>query len=184
MAELAIISRTDAKAAGLRRYFTGEPCYHGHVSHRNMSNGGCAECCNIRAAAWSKGKGKGRGLRLISGRKHQANYPEIARARTRKWHLDNPDASRALNIARRVIKMGIEGRYTKADVAALVVKQHNECLCGASFNQVKRTIDHIVPVSRGGSNWPHNIQLLCGPCNNSKHTRLMSEWVVPKKEAA
>jgi 5-methylcytosine-specific restriction endonuclease McrA len=29
-------------------------------------------------------------------------------------------------------------------------------------------IDHIVPLSKGGSNWPRNIQLTCRFCNHSK----------------
>jgi 5-methylcytosine-specific restriction endonuclease McrA len=31
-------------------------------------------------------------------------------------------------------------------------------------------------VSRGGSNWPANIQLLCAWCNRSKGAKLMEEW--------
>jgi hypothetical protein len=37
-------------------------------------------------------------------------------------------------------------------------------------------IDHILPVSRGGTNEPRNLQLLCGRCNSSKGTKTMEEW--------
>jgi hypothetical protein len=36
--------------------------------------------------------------------------------------------------------------------------------------------DHIVPLSRGGSNEPDNLVACCGPCNASKSDRLLSEW--------
>lgn len=40
-----IISRDDAAAKGLKRYFTGEPCAkRGHISERFTSNGGCIMC--------------------------------------------------------------------------------------------------------------------------------------------
>jgi hypothetical protein len=37
------ISRAEAKAKGLKRYFTGKPCKHGHVAERYIA-GRCIEC--------------------------------------------------------------------------------------------------------------------------------------------
>ena len=34
-----VVSRADAKAIGLSKYFTGEPCLRGHVSTRNTKSG-------------------------------------------------------------------------------------------------------------------------------------------------
>lgn len=39
-----IISRSDAKALGLTRYFTGNSCLRGHVSERRVANHVCVEC--------------------------------------------------------------------------------------------------------------------------------------------
>jgi|GEM_PF-376295 len=41
-----IISRDTATNAGLARYFTGEPCRHGHTCERYTSNSRCVECSN------------------------------------------------------------------------------------------------------------------------------------------
>ena len=41
---MQIISRAEAKAKGLRFYFTGKPCKHGHVTKRAVFNATCVEC--------------------------------------------------------------------------------------------------------------------------------------------
>lgn len=41
---LNIISRADAKAAGLTRFFTGKVCPHGHIAERYTSSHRCVEC--------------------------------------------------------------------------------------------------------------------------------------------
>ena len=39
-----IITRKEAKAAGLSRYYTGVPCRHGHLAERRTSDALCVEC--------------------------------------------------------------------------------------------------------------------------------------------
>lgn len=39
-----IITRDEAKALGLKRFFTGEPCANEHVAERFVHNGGCRQC--------------------------------------------------------------------------------------------------------------------------------------------
>jgi len=41
---MQIISRAEAKAKGLKRYFTGKPCKHGHVAERQVFNATCVDC--------------------------------------------------------------------------------------------------------------------------------------------
>lgn len=41
-----IVSRAEAIAQGLKRYFTGKPCKHGHIAQRLLPSGVCNECCN------------------------------------------------------------------------------------------------------------------------------------------
>jgi hypothetical protein len=49
--------------------------------------------------------------------------------------------------------------------------------CGAEGEtEVQWCVDHIVPLSRGGSNAEDNLVACCIPCNNSKGDRLLTEW--------
>ncbi|WP_458038803.1 hypothetical protein [Pantoea ananatis] len=41
---MKIITRMDAAKAGLKRYYTGKMCKHGHKSERYVYNGHCVEC--------------------------------------------------------------------------------------------------------------------------------------------
>jgi hypothetical protein len=53
---MEIITRAEAKARGLRRYFTGEPCHNGHVTERLTSNGLCRACRKIATAKYEDKK--------------------------------------------------------------------------------------------------------------------------------
>lgn len=49
-----------------------------------------------------------------------------------------------------------------------------ECsYCGSTDNP---TVDHIVPLIRGGSNDMDNLTPACRSCNSSKGDKLLSEW--------
>jgi 5-methylcytosine-specific restriction enzyme A len=47
--------------------------------------------------------------------------------------------------------------------------------CGAtSLDGVSLEVDHIIPISRGGSNELENLQILCRPCNSGKSDRIIN----------
>lgn len=78
-----IISRAEAKARGLTRYFTGKPCKFGHIAERAAAKGVCLECAQI----WRDAK-------------RQA-HPEIFRAQNQAWKARNADKIRATRAAYR-----------------------------------------------------------------------------------
>ena len=48
--------------------------------------------------------------------------------------------------------------------------------CATHFPFRIMEVDHILPRSRGGTDHPENLQLLCSACNRSKGGRTMAEW--------
>lgn len=61
------------------------------------------------------------------------------------------------------------GRFTVEEWVALCEFYGHKCLgCG---ERKPLTADHVVPLSKGGSNTIENIQPLCGSCNFKKHVQ-------------
>ena len=48
--------------------------------------------------------------------------------------------------------------------------------CDTHFPFRVMDVDHILPRSRGGTDHPDNLQLLCSGCNRSKGGKTMAEW--------
>jgi 5-methylcytosine-specific restriction endonuclease McrA len=38
------------------------------------------------------------------------------------------------------------------------------------------TVDHVVPLIHGGTNYQDNLVPCCRPCNSSKSDKLLNEW--------
>jgi 5-methylcytosine-specific restriction endonuclease McrA len=48
--------------------------------------------------------------------------------------------------------------------------------CGGKFSSAELSMDHIVPVIRGGKSGRGNVVLSCKECNNKKKHMLPIEW--------
>lgn len=160
----------------------------------------CKSCLNVQGKRWRAANPekmreinqKHRNYReansdKISEQRRQARAanPEKYREQQRKWRVANPEKHRermrrfreanrdkmiAYQQARVAAKRGNSGSYTAQEWTDLCNQFGNRCLaCGA--DDVKLTVDHVVPVSRGGSNDIENIQPLCHPCNSRKGTK-------------
>lgn len=52
-------------------------------------------------------------------------------------------------------------------------RDKNQCQsCGKQQVETSLTIDHIIPLSRGGSNDISNLQTLCFSCNRKKSNKI------------
>lgn len=48
------IRYVDAKNAGLKRYFTGKPCVHGHIAQTMVSSRNCCECLRLKRPKFAR----------------------------------------------------------------------------------------------------------------------------------
>ena len=73
---------------------------------------------------------------------------------------------------RRAAKHASPGGFTAEEFKALCETYGNKWLaCGDT--EALLEADHVVPLTRGGSNDIGNIQPLCGTCNRKKYVRVI-----------
>lgn len=241
---LVLISRRDAKAAGLKFYFDGKPCPHGHISKKFVANYNCHACrqrvdakakakppkCPFRIAARATGKtryntGKScanhhmadrftcngscvtceaeknarwhasrPGLEAMWARdrrakdpephradvkRHVMKNPEWAKAALKRWKEENIDhvrhKGRIATANRRTKVAGNGGTFTDEDIR--ILRENQGGMCAVCDITDRLEIDHIVPIARGGTSDPSNLQLLCISHNRSKGARDFQEWL-------
>jgi 5-methylcytosine-specific restriction endonuclease McrA len=74
------------------------------------------------------------------------------------------------------LKKRAKGSFTKEEWVNLKRKYGNKCWkCGTLETEKILTVDHIMPLSKGGTNFIINIQPLCLRCNMKKHAKLPTE---------
>lgn len=86
----------------------------------------------------------------------------------RKRHLERASSH---SRKRRALKLGSNTSFTEQQWIDLCNKYGNRCLCCGK--KAKLTRDHVVPLTRGGSNDISNIQPLCMKCNHKKLTKII-----------
>lgn len=109
----------------------------------------------------------------ISKRNHELYKVngDALRARRRQDYAKDKPKYLVWKHARRARFNGAPGRFTKEYINRLIIVQRGLCACcRVKFGNAYRP-DHIIPLVRGGTNYPDNIQLLCDPCNSRKQGR-------------
>jgi len=112
---------------------------------------------------------------LDQGRTYRLAEPEKFREKTRQWRQSHPELHRAKEHRRRALKQGSEGYELPFHEQAQLKRQKGKCYyCGGKLTEYH--IEHVTPLSRGGTDHPDNKVLACPTCNLSKRDKLPSEW--------
>jgi hypothetical protein len=120
---------------------------------------------------------------LAAYKKHYEANRDRLLAGYKKHYEANPSAY--INRA-RAREQSLTGSHTQADIDNLYRQQHGRCanpncrreMANSRSRQVKDRfeLDHIVPVCRGGTDNPGNLQLLCPRCNAAKRDKDDIAW--------
>ncbi len=130
-------------------------------------------------------------------RAHYQTHIEVKRERAKSWKRArrqaglwpeyDPVQAAVYYQRRRARKLAADNRVvTKADIRRMYARQDGRCLaCG---EQSRLTVDHLVPLSRGGRHAIGNLAGLCGACNSSKRDLTWMEFRLdrprPRRRAA
>jgi hypothetical protein len=160
------MTRDKAKEWGADFYFPGETCRNRHIAPRTTKGNQCLHCIEDKREAL-------------------ANDPEYQEMQRAAHHAKRE----------RDIKAGRERvPWSRKDIRKLYAQQNNKCKhCGVTEKAVKLDaehahnkglitrnqararakfhVDHIEPLSIGGTNDPSNLQLLCYKCNTTKNNK-------------
>lgn len=171
---MKLISASEAKAQGLKRYFTGKECLYGHIAERLVSNRACLQC------------------QYESIEDQRALRPELSCAAQKKFR-DTNDKERTrhlkqnhspedwdkhlsyFTVKNQERRQNAIGSLSSDIRETLFARQDGKCN-GCTEELTESHIDHIFPLSRGGLNTDDNVQLLCPTCNLSKGSKTMQEW--------
>jgi len=101
---------------------------------------------------------------------HYVNHGDEVREQARKWHEEHPGAVMMRNRLYKAQRAGAGGKgITVAEWDQTLEQYGRTCLACGSTEHV--TMDHVVPLSRGGRHEIANTQPLCASCNASKGTK-------------
>lgn len=101
------------------------------------------------------------------------NVGESKQVYHRRYCKSHPENIAHLKARRYAIKKGADGSHTLIEWEDL--KNEYGGLCAICGERKKLTKDHIIPLSKGGSDYIENIQPLCKNCNSKKHNKILHE---------
>jgi 5-methylcytosine-specific restriction endonuclease McrA len=196
-----IVSKREQLPDGLKRCpackeikpFTQE-FYSKDITKKNQLRSLCKFCEAEKIRRWRKenpalsrerGRECAKRRRLKDPRKarDQQRATEVRHPDTVRQRKDRYNKSKHGRLIRRAgykryiaRKMNASGTHTAVDIQSQYNRQKGRCYyCKTRLNNVYE-VDHVIPLSRGGSNSPDNIVIACGPCNKHKSSKMPHEW--------
>lgn len=163
---MELISCKEAKEKGLKRYFTGKPCKHGHIAERHVT-GGCVVCANLdQLRYYNENPEKYKAANRLYFQK--LNVKESNKIRQREFYKHNTTLCRSISATCRADRLKRVPAWSEKDKIA---EFYNNCPAGCE-------VDHILPLLGAKVNGLHvlrNLQYLPKDENRAKGNKYEPE---------
>ena len=193
-----VISRKEAKASGLDKYFTGKPCARGHLCERRTLGAQCIECqrllakkhyeentdvYKLRASAWGQANperlqeikqnwlDKNRDKFKIVVRRWRSRNPEKVRDASKTWAANNRGVKRARDARRRANKLQAQPLWVNKESIRKIYWN-----CPPGYH-----VDHQIPLKHPlvcGLHVPWNLEAIPANENLCKNNKFDPETYV------
>ena len=128
-------------------------------------------------------EGRGRGCLCINCFKiikanDSAKYYKNNKTRLFERRKGNPEKVKLAQAKKDFGKRNAKGTFTAEEWKDKLEEYNYRCAyCGCELNTDTITIDHDIPIARGGTNCIKNLIPACHSCNSRKHTRTAKEYL-------
>lgn len=113
---------------------------------------------------------------------HRNSCRKCMATNTKKYDSENPDNVLERQIRRENRVKASGGSYTQSDISQIRKKLDDRCrFCGISLNNGGH-IEHLTPISRGGTSNKNNLTLSCYKCNMEKTNKTLDEYIHWRQE--
>lgn len=144
--------------------------FYKHTTPRGYSSW-CKECTKAQGRIYYKRNAERLSMR---GRQHFHAHSERWRAYRKRWNAAHKDEVAQANHARRAVQNGV--MTDRVMLSEVYEKFGGICgICGKPVSRQKATLDHMIPLSRGGPHVMDNAQPAHRLCNYKKGNRLAGE---------
>ena len=108
--------------------------------------------------------------------KYYSNNREKVLSSNAMWRSENREAYKAKSLRYKARKRYAGGSHSGQDIKDLMFSQNGMCPFCKNDIRTSYHVDHVVALSKGGSNNKENIQLLCPQCNMRKKARSQEQF--------
>lgn len=106
---------------------------------------------------------------------------EYRKEYSKQWRENNPDKVLNRRNKRRQLEENQGNGITKEQWLEMMEFFDWQCAYSGENLSNKRTIDHIIPLSKGGLNEPWNCVPMLRNYNTSKHNKNMEDWYIEQE---